>query len=59
MSLPAPLMFQVGLIDKITKPLGNIQRQFKDVGRQYRDGTGDMVAGAAGVAGGVLPCKRH
>ncbi|WP_419237921.1 phage tail tape measure protein [Photobacterium leiognathi subsp. mandapamensis] len=51
MSLPAPLMFQVGLIDKITKPLGNIQRQFKDVGRQYRDGTGDMVAGAAGVAG--------
>ncbi|KJF83558.1 phage tail tape measure protein [Photobacterium angustum] len=51
MSLPAPLMFQVGLIDKITKPLGNIQRQFNDVGRQYRDGTGDMVAGAAGIAG--------
>ena len=51
MSLPDALMFQVGLIDKISKPLGNIQRQFSDMGRDYRDGTHTMVAGAAGVAG--------
>ncbi|HIF9333345.1 TPA: phage tail tape measure protein [Photobacterium damselae] len=51
MSLPAPLMFQVGLIDKITKPLGNIQRQFSALGNEYRDGTHTMIAGAAGVAG--------
>ncbi|HIF9091449.1 TPA: phage tail tape measure protein [Photobacterium damselae] len=51
MNLPAPLMFQVGLIDKISKPLGNIQRQFSALGNEYRDGTHTMIAGAAGVAG--------
>ncbi len=51
MSLPDALMFQVGLIDKISKPLGNIQRQFSDMGSNYRDGTHTMMAGAAGVAG--------
>jgi TP901 family phage tail tape measure protein len=50
-SLPDALMFQVGLIDKISKPLGNIQRQFSDMGSNYRDGTHTMMAGAAGVAG--------
>ncbi|WEM43517.1 phage tail tape measure protein [Photobacterium sp. DA100] len=54
MSLPQALMFQVGLIDKISKPLGNIQRQFNDMGQSYRDGTHTMVAGAAGVAGAGL-----
>ncbi|WP_281222140.1 phage tail tape measure protein [Photobacterium sanguinicancri] len=44
-------MFQVGLIDKISKPLGSIQKQFGDMGRDYRDGTHTMIAGAAGVAG--------
>lgn len=51
MSLPEPLRFTVGLIDQISKPLGNIQRQFGDMTRTYRDGTHTMVAGAAGVAG--------
>lgn len=51
MSLPDALTFQVGLIDKISKPLGNIQRQFSDMGSNYRDGTHTMMAGAAGVAG--------
>ncbi len=51
MSLPDALMFQVGLIDKISKPLGSIQKQFGDMGRDYRDGTHTMIAGAAGVAG--------
>ncbi len=50
MSLPDALMFQVGLIDKISKPLGSIQKQFGDMGRSYRDGTHTMMAGAAGVA---------
>lgn len=51
MSLPESLMFQVGLIDRISKPIANIQRQFGDLGNSYRDGTHTMIAGAAGVAG--------
>lgn len=49
--LPEALKFQVGLVDQISKPLGNIQRQLNDVTRTYRDGTHSMIAGAAGVAG--------
>ncbi|MCD9491059.1 phage tail tape measure protein [Photobacterium phosphoreum] len=44
-------MFQVGLIDRISKPIANIQRQFGDLGNSYRDGTHTMITGAAGVAG--------
>ena len=51
MSLPSALMFQVGLIDKISKPIANIQRQFGDLGREYRSGTHTMISGAAGIAG--------
>ncbi|WP_237043398.1 phage tail tape measure protein [Photobacterium kishitanii] len=51
MSLPDALMFQVGLIDRISKPIAHIQRQFGDLGREYRSGTHTMIAGAAGVAG--------
>lgn len=51
MSLPEPLKFTIGLIDQISKPLGNIQRQFNQMTSTYRDGTHTMVAGAAGVAG--------
>lgn len=51
MSLPESLMFQVGLIDRISKPIANIQRQFGDLGNSYRDGTHTMITGAAGVAG--------
>lgn len=49
--LPEALRFKVGLVDQISKPLGNIQRNFTDVANTYRDGTHTMVAGAAGVAG--------
>ncbi len=49
--LPEALRFTVGLVDQISKPLGNIQRNFTDVANTYRDGTHTMVAGAAGVAG--------
>lgn len=49
--LPEALKFQVGLVDQISKPLGNIQRQLNDVTQTYRNGTHTMVAGAAGVVG--------
>ncbi|AGQ91347.1 hypothetical protein M634_13075 [Vibrio parahaemolyticus O1:Kuk str. FDA_R31] len=49
--LPEALRFQVGLIDQISKPLGNIQRQMNDVTNTYRQGTHTMVAGAAGMVG--------
>lgn len=51
MSLPESLMFQVGLIDRISKPIANIQRQFGDLGNSYRDGTHTMITGAAGITG--------
>ncbi|HBC3859668.1 phage tail tape measure protein [Vibrio parahaemolyticus] len=49
--LPEALRFQVGLIDQISKPLGNIQRQLNDVTNTYRQGTHTMVAGTAGMVG--------
>ncbi|WP_102363528.1 phage tail tape measure protein [Vibrio cyclitrophicus] len=49
--LPEALRFQVGLIDQISKPLGNIQRQMTDVTNTYRQGTHTMMAGAAGMVG--------
>lgn len=58
MALPEPLRFTVGLIDQISKPLGNIQRQFGDMASSYRDGTHTMVAGAAGVAGAGIALQQ-
>ncbi len=49
--LPEALRFQVGLIDQISKPLGNIQRNLNDVTNTYRQGTYTMMAGAAGMVG--------
>ncbi|PML00664.1 phage tail tape measure protein [Vibrio lentus] len=49
--LPEALRFQVGLIDQISKPLGNIQRQISDVTNTYKQGTQTMVSGAAGMVG--------
>ncbi len=58
MSLPEELRFTVGLIDQISKPLGNIQRQFTGMASSYRDGTHTMVAGAAGVAGAGIALQQ-
>ncbi|MFL7010950.1 phage tail tape measure protein [Enterovibrio norvegicus] len=58
MSLPPPLRFTVGLIDQISQPLGNIQRQFSQLSTQYRRGTHSMVAGAAGVAGAGIALQN-
>ncbi|MGF1761356.1 phage tail tape measure protein [Photobacterium sagamiensis] len=49
--LPEALRFQVGLVDQISKPLGNIKRQLNDVTNTYREGTHTMMAGAAGMVG--------
>ncbi|UXI00427.1 phage tail tape measure protein [Photobacterium sp. TY1-4] len=49
--LPDALKFQVGLVDQISKPLGNIKRQLNDVTQTYRAGAHSMAAGAVGVAG--------
>ncbi|MGR2990530.1 phage tail tape measure protein [Vibrio vulnificus] len=49
--LPEALRFRVGLIDQISAPLGNIQRQINSVTNTYRQGTHTMVAGATGMVG--------
>lgn len=49
--LPEALRFRVGLIDQISAPLGNIQRQLNSVTNTYRQGTHTMVAGATGMVG--------
>ncbi|EKO3922792.1 phage tail tape measure protein [Vibrio metschnikovii] len=49
--LPEALRFTVGLVDQISAPLGNIQRQLNSVTNTYRQGTHTMMAGAAGMVG--------
>ncbi|MCG3724696.1 phage tail tape measure protein [Vibrio cincinnatiensis] len=49
--LPEALRFTVGLVDQISAPLGNIQRQLNSVTSTYRQGTHTMMAGAAGMVG--------
>lgn len=58
MALPAPLKFTVGLIDQISKPLGNIQRQVNQFTQGYRQATHTMAAGAAGVFGAGFALKQ-
>ncbi|MGI2173974.1 phage tail tape measure protein [Shewanella ulleungensis] len=54
MSLPAPLMFTVGLIDQITKPIAKISQQFNGLASNYQTGTMKMASGAAGVASAAM-----
>ncbi|MGF1748168.1 phage tail tape measure protein [Vibrio cionasavignyae] len=56
--LPEALRFQVGLIDQISKPLGNIQRHLDDVTNTYRQGTHTMMAGAAGMVGAGFALQK-
>ena len=48
--LPKQLMFTVGLIDQITKPIAKISKQFSGLASNYQAGTMKMASGAAGVA---------
>ena len=48
--LPQQLMFTVGLIDQITKPIAKISQQFNGLSNNYQQGTMKMASGVAGVA---------
>lgn len=50
MSLPKPLMFTVGLIDQITKPIAKISQQFNGLASNYQAGTMQMATGVGGIA---------
>jgi TP901 family phage tail tape measure protein len=50
MSLPAPLMFTIGLIDQITKPIAKISQQFNGLASNYQAGTMKMASGIGGIA---------
>lgn len=48
--LPQQLMFTVGLIDQITKPIAKISQQFNGLSSNYQAGTMKMASGVAGMA---------
>ena len=50
MSLPQPLMFTVGLIDQITKPIAKISNKLNGLASNYQAGTMQMASGIGGVA---------
>ncbi|MDK2597898.1 phage tail tape measure protein [Pseudoalteromonas obscura] len=48
--LPKPLMFTIGLIDQITKPVAHIGQQLNVLTADYEAGTMKMATGVAGIA---------
>jgi TP901 family phage tail tape measure protein len=48
--LPQQLMFTVGLIDQITKPIAKIGKQFNGLSNNYQQGAYKMASGVAGIA---------
>tara|TARA_Y100000310_G_scaffold71917_1_gene67755 strand:- start:8667 stop:10421 length:1755 start_codon:yes stop_codon:yes gene_type:complete len=50
MSLPQPLMFTIGLIDQITKPIAKISHSLNALSSDYQTGTMKMASGVAGIA---------
>ncbi|MDR9767694.1 phage tail tape measure protein [Shewanella baltica] len=50
MSLPAPLMFTVGLIDQITRPIAKISQGLSGLASNYQAGTMQMASGIGGIA---------
>lgn len=50
MSLPQPLMFTVGLIDQITKPIAKITQSLGGLASNYQAGTMQMASGIGGIA---------
>lgn len=50
MSLPKPLMFTVGLIDQITKPIAKISQRLNGLAANYQAGTMQMATGIGGIA---------
>ena len=50
MSLPQPLMFTVGIIDQITKPIAKVSNSLNGLTNDYQRGTMKMASGVAGIA---------
>ncbi|WP_445946383.1 phage tail tape measure protein [Shewanella sp.] len=50
MSLPSALMFTVGLVDQITRPIAKISQAFNGLSSNYQAGTMQMAAGIGGIA---------
>lgn len=50
MSLPAPLMFTIGLIDQITRPIAKISQGLSGLASNYQAGTMQMASGIGGIA---------
>lgn len=48
--MPKPLMFTVGLIDQITKPIAKISSRLNGLSANYQAGTMQMASGIGGVA---------
>ena len=48
--LPKQLMFTVGLIDQITKPIAKISKGLNGLTSNYQQGTMQMASGIAGIA---------
>ncbi|MFQ3203375.1 MAG: hypothetical protein ACI87I_001834 [Pseudoalteromonas tetraodonis] len=50
MSLPQQLMFTVGLVDQITKPIAKISNSLNGLTNDYQAGAVKMASGVAGIA---------
>jgi len=58
MSLPKPLMFTIGLIDQITKPIAKISQQLNGLTANYQAGTMQMASGIGGIAASGYAVQR-
>lgn len=56
--LPKQLMFTVGLVDQITKPIAKISQQFNGLAQNYQKGTMKMASGVGGVAAAGYGLQR-
>ncbi|KEK29137.1 phage tail tape measure protein [Shewanella xiamenensis] len=58
MSLPQPLMFTVGLIDQITKPIAKITQSLNGLASNYQAGTMQMASGIGGIAASGIALQQ-
>lgn len=58
MSLPQPLMFTVGLIDQITKPIAKISQSLNGLASNYQAGTMQMASGIGGIAASGIALQQ-
>ncbi|MFB2670167.1 phage tail tape measure protein [Shewanella xiamenensis] len=58
MSLPQPLMFTVGLIDQITKPIAKISQSLNGLASNYQAGTMQMASGIGGIAASGMALQQ-